>query len=435
MISTTRKKLTTVYTTVFGLFLLAFIGIVCSGLVWGTYVERTEEVKVLASEIAREQGDSIVQSYKKVKIPLLEIPIEDDYDISGQVFYYILTPESQIVKSDPPVSVLRETVYMQVMNWDPLKDTKITTVILPSGDTAVLILTAHKVHRGEVLLATVYAGRDVTAYARVLVRSVLTLIGVALLFLILAAIIGYFLAGRVTIPMEQSIKRQKQFIADASHELRTPLSVLLTSIEAIEMDKDNVLSPFSLQITRDAKDEFFRLKRLVNDLLTLARADTEEIKLKKEIFSLTLVTKQVINSLKNTAEQKKINVQFDSNEIVELNADPERIHQLLYILIDNGLKYSLANGEVLVYLEEVQESTVPYVKIVVEDKGPGIPEKFHKQIFQRFFRIDESRSRDIEGSGLGLSIAQWIADAHQGEICVNSTPSKGSQFIVLIPNR
>lgn len=434
MISTTRKRLTTVYTSVFGLFLLAFIGIVCSGLIWGTYVERTEEVKVLASEIAREQVDSIVHSYKKVKIPLLEIPIEDDYDISGQVFYYILTPEGQMVKSDPPVSVLRETVYMQVINWDPLKDTKISTVILPNGDTAVLILTAHKVHRGEVLLATVYAGRDVTAYARVLVRSILTLIGVALLFLLLAAVIGYFLAGRVTTPMEQSIKRQKQFIADASHELRTPLSVLLTSIEAIEMDKDNVLSPFSLQITRDAKDEFFRLKRLVNDLLTLARADTEEIKLKKELFSLTLVTNQVIQSLKMTAEQKKISVQFDITEQVELNADPERIYQLLYILIDNGLKYSLKNGEVMVCLKEVQEGSVPYVKIVVEDTGPGIPAKFQKQIFQRFFRIDESRSRDIEGSGLGLSIAQWIVEAHQGEICVNSTPNKGSQFIVLIPN-
>jgi signal transduction histidine kinase len=435
MISTTRKKLTTVYTTVFGLFLLAFIGIVCSGLIWGTYVERTEEIKVLANEIAREQVDSIIKPYKKANIPSLEIPVQDDYDISGQVFYYILDQKGQIVKADPPVTVLREAVYTQIMNWDPLQNTKFTTVTLPTGETAALVLTAHKVYHGENLLATVYAGRDVTAYARALVRSILTLIGAALLFLILAALIGYFLAGRVTTPMEQSIKRQKQFIADASHELRTPLSVLLTSIEAIEMDKDNVLSPFSLQITRDAKDEFFRLKRLVNDLLTLARADSGEITLEKEIFSLTSVTNQVIHSLKTTAQQKKISVQVAITEPIELNADPERIHQLLYILIDNGLKYSSTNDEVVVYLEKVQEGTVPYVKIVVEDTGPGIPSKFQKQIFQRFFRIDESRSRDIEGSGLGLSIAQWIVEAHQGEIYVNSTPNKGSQFIVLIPNR
>ncbi|HEY3425317.1 MAG TPA: HAMP domain-containing sensor histidine kinase [Negativicutes bacterium] len=435
MISTTRKKLTTVYTTVFGLFLLAFIGIVCSGLIWGTYVERTEEIKVLANEIAREQVDSIIKPYKKVNIPSLEIPVQDDYDISGQVFYYILDQQEQIVKADPPITVLREAVYNQIMNWDPLQNTKFTTVMLPTGETAALVLTAHKVYHGGNLLATVYAGRDVTAYARALVRSILTLIGAALLFLILAALIGYFLAGRVTTPMEQSIKRQKQFIADASHELRTPLSVLLTSIEAIEMDKDNVLSPFSLQITRDAKDEFFRLKRLVNDLLTLARADSGEITLKKEIFSLTSVTNQVIHSLKTTAQQKKISVQVAITEPIELNADPERIHELLYILIDNGLKYSSPNDEVVVHLEKVQEGAVPYVKIVVADTGPGIPSKFQKQIFQRFFRIDESRSRDIEGSGLGLSIAQWIVEAHQGEIYVNSTPDKGSQFIILIPNR
>jgi len=434
MISTTRKRLTAVYTTVFGLFLLAFIGIVCSGLIWGTYMERTEEIKVLANEIAREQVDSIVQPYKKKNIPSLEIPIQDDYDISGQVFYYILAPNGQIVKADPPVPVLQETVYKQITNWDPLQNTQFTTVTLPTGETAALVLTAHEVHHGDNLLATVYAGRDVTAYARVLMRSILTLIGVALLFLILAAVIGYFLAGRVTIPMEESIKRQKQFIADASHELRTPLSVLLTSIEAIEMDQDNVLSSFSFQIIKDAKDEFFRLKRLVNDLLTLARADTGEIKLNKEIFSLTLVTNQVMHSLKNTAEQKKINVRSEITGPIELNADPERIHQLLYILIDNGLKYNSTNGEVVVHLEEIQEGTVPYIKIVVEDTGPGIPTKFQKQIFQRFFRIDESRSRDIEGSGLGLSIAQWIVEAHQGEICVNSTSGKGSQFIVLIPN-
>lgn len=434
MLSTTRRKLTIVYTMVFGLFLLVFTGIVCFVLIWGTYVERTEEIKVLASEIARDQRDFIVQKYNKINTQPIELLIEDDYDISGQVFYYIVDTKGQIVKDDPPIPVLRVPVYDQIMNWDPLKDTKIATVKLTTGETAALILTAHKVYRNDTLLATVYAGRDVTAYARGLVRSILTLTGSALLFLILAAVLGYILAGKVTIPMEESIKRKKQFIADASHELRTPLSVLLTSIEAIEMDKDNVLSSFSLQIINDARDEFFRLKRLVNDLLTLARADTGDIKLKKELFSLNLVTAQVIRSLKTAAEQKKISVQFALSESIELNADPERIHQLLYILIDNGLKYSSPHSEVSVHLEQVQEGTVSCVKIVVEDTGPGISSKFQKQIFQRFFRIDESRSRATEGSGLGLSIAQWIVEAHHGEICVHSELNKGSQFIVIIPN-
>lgn len=433
MLSKIRRKLAILYTIIFGMFLLAFIGIVCSGLIWGTYVERIDEIKLLASQIAREQRLVIVKHYKTADFIPQEIPIEDDYDISGHVFYYILDQESQLIKADLPVPVLREVAYAQTINWDPSKDTEIVTVTLPNGETAALILTAHKVYRGEKLMATVYVGRDVTAYVNVLIRSILTLVGSAFLFLILAAVIGYFLAGKVTVPIEQSIKRQKQFVADASHELRNPLSVLLTSIEAIEMDKDSNLSPFSRQIMSDAKDEFFRLKGLVNDLLTLARADTGDIKLKKEQFSLELVAEQVIRSMKTSAEQKKISVQLDMTEPIELNADPERIHQLLYILIDNGIKYSSPESEVLVHLEWVQKGTDPYVKIVVEDAGPGISLEFQEQIFQRFFRVDEARSRDTEGSGLGLSIAQWIVDAHQGEICVHSEPGKGSQFIVLIP--
>lgn len=434
MLAEIRRKLANLYTLVFGLFLLGFIGIVCAGLVWGTYVERTEEIKILASEIARGQRAEIMKHYQNTNLAPQELPVEDDYDISGQVFYYIFDRKGQLVKADPPVPVLREATYAQIINWDPSKDTKIAIVALPTGGTATLVLAAHKVQKGEKVLATVYVGRDITAYARVIMRSVLTLAGVAFSFLILAAIIGYLLAGKVTIPIEQSIRRQKQFVADASHELRNPLSVLLTSIEGIEMDKDNILSPFSREIMRDAKEEFFRLKGMVNDLLTLARADTGDIQLRKEHFSLELVVEQVIRSLKYAAERKEISIQMYLTNPIELNADAERIHQLLYILIDNAIKYSSPNSKVSVQLAKVQTSETSNVKIIVADTGPGIPSDFQEKIFQRFFRIDEARSRDIEGSGLGLSIAQWIVDAHEGEIYVKSVQGKGSQFVVLLPN-
>lgn len=433
MLSGTRRKLTIVYTMVFGLFLLVFTGMVCFILIWGTYVERTEEIKVLANEVAREQLDLIIEQHKKEKSVPQEILAEDDYDISGQVFYYIVDSKRQLVKYDPPVSILRNVVYEQIKKWDSLRDTKIIAVRLPTGEMAALALAAHEVHYQEEFLATVYVGRDVTAYARSLMRSVITLTASAFLFIILAAICGYFLAGKVTIPMEESIKRKKQFIADASHELRTPLSVLLTSMEAIEMDKDTLLSPFAVQIMQDAKDEFFRLKKLVNNLLTLARTDTGEIKLRKEIFPINLVVEQVLHSLKTAAEQKAITIVVMMSEYIEVNADPERIHQLLYILVDNGLKYSSPQSQLEINIECIEKNMVPHIKIIVADRGRGIPLKFQKQIFQRFFRIDESRSRTTEGSGLGLSIAQWIVTAHQGEIFVQSELNQGSEFIVIIP--
>lgn len=434
MISKIRRKLTILYTFVFGMFLLVFIGIVCSGLIWGTYIERTNEIKLMASEISREQKSVIVQYYRSTNFTPEKTPIEDDYDISGHVFYYILDRDGEIIKADLPIPVLREEVYAKIATWNPSADVEIDTVALPNDETAVLALASHKVYRGEQLIATVYAGRDVTAYSRVLIRSILTLAISALIFLILAAVIGYYLSAKVTVPIEQSIRRQKQFVADASHELRNPLSVLLTSFEAIEMDKDSILSSFASQILIDAKEEFFRLKALVNDLLTLARADTGEIKLKKERFLLEIVCEQVIRSLRSASEHKEINVKLIITKPVEVYADPERIHQLLYILIDNGIKYTPSKGEVIVELDRIENDKLQYIRIVVRDTGAGIPLEFQQQIFQRFFRIDEARSRDTEGSGLGLSIAKWIVEAHQGKISVYSELYKGSQFIVLIPN-
>ena len=190
MLSRIRRNLTVLYTVVFGLFLLAFIGMVYTSLLWGTYREETDEIRLLAGQIAREQRAEIIQYYKNGNPAPKEIVSEDDYDITGQVFYYILDRNGRVIKADLPVPVLREAVYAQVMTWDPSKDTYLVTVPIPSGEVATVVFAAHKVHSGEKLLATIYAGRDVTAYSRVLKRSVLTIAGMGVLFFLLAALIG-----------------------------------------------------------------------------------------------------------------------------------------------------------------------------------------------------------------------------------------------------
>lgn len=433
MVSEIRRKLTTLYTFVFGVLLFIFTGFVCIWLIWGTYSERSNEIRLLANEIAREQRSIIVEYYKATNFIPQTAPLEDNYDISGQVFYYILAVDGNVIKADLSVPVLRDVVQSQIMNWDSAKETDFVKVTLPNGETAVLALAMHQVYKNDELIATVYAGRDVTAYSRGLIRTLFTIMGAAIGFLFIAAYIGYFLAGRVIVPIEKSIIRQRQFVADASHELRNPLSILLTSFEAIEMDTDSILSSFSRQILIDAKDEFFRLRGMVNDLLTLARTDSGEIVLKKERFELNIVADQVIHALKTAAEQKQISVNLSTLESIKINADPDRIYQLLYILVDNGIKYT-KSGEVLIYLEQVQKNKQSFVKIIVQDTGPGISPEIQHHIFERFFRGDEARSRDIEGSGLGLSIAKWIVDAHHGEISIQSEEAKGSQFIIKIPD-
>lgn len=430
MITRIRKKLTLLYSVIFGVFLLGFIGIISAGIAWTTYLDRTEEIVSLARSIAREQRQALLEHRKKPIPAPTEMVVEDNYDISGQVFYYVFDPSRLLIKADVPVPILRQVIYGEILNWDPAQKTKLISVPLPAGTMATVIVAEQRVRSGDDIIGTVYVGRDVTAYTRVLMRGIIILSITATLFMALALYIGYYLAGRVIIPIEQSIERQKQFVADASHELRNPLSVLLTSIEGVQMDKNNVLSPFSKQILDDAKEEFSRLKRLVNDLLTLARMDAGDMGVKKETFNLDAVAEQVVRSLRVVAERKEVKIRLETEKPFEVYADAERLHQLLYILVENALKYSPANSDVQLRLEQAANG----MKVIVADSGPGIRPEFQKQIFDRFFRVDETRSRAVEGSGLGLSIAQSIVNALQGKITVHSKPGKGTRFVVYIPN-
>lgn len=429
-----RKNLTTLYATVFGGFLFIFSIIVGAGGLLSIYNERVEEIQLLARQVAREQRGVVIYHYKQPNLPPEERPIQDDYDITGQVFYYILDTNNQLIKVDQPVPVLREAVLAEITNWNPGKITRFTSITLPNGSIATVLLTARPISYEGNVIGAVYVGRDVTAYSRVLVRIVMILILVDLLFILLAALLGHLLAGRVITPIEESIEKQKRFVADASHELRAPLTVLLTSIEAIEMDEENKLSAFSKEVITDVKEEFYRIKRLITQLLALARADADNATLTRESFSFDLIATPVLQVLRTPAEYKKIDISLIMPEPIEITGDMERIHQLLYILVDNGIKYTPFGGVVTVKVDKTSAGGVKYARIIVEDNGPGISPEFQERIFERFFRLDKARSRNIDGSGLGLSIAKWIVDAHRGKIYVKSTLGKGSQFVVLIPD-
>ncbi|MBP2642712.1 MAG: integral rane sensor signal transduction histidine kinase [Firmicutes bacterium] len=431
MLSKIRNKLTVLYTCIFGGFLLAFVLIITVGNMWSLYRERVNEVEVLAARIAREQQEVILKYNIHPEQPPTQLAEEADYDISGQVFYYVLDHNGRLIKSDQPVPILREEIMATVLEWQG-RDTKLFTLDLPNG-TAAVIITAHKVYQGEQLLGTVYVGKDVTAYFHTLKNGAITILLVAVCFICIAALLGYVLAGRVLIPVEESLKRQKQFVADASHELRTPLSVLQTSVEAIELDEDNTLSDFSSYILADVKDELQRIKRLISSLLTLARADAGEGPLNKQQVLINDIAEQVEKSLRLAAEQKYICLSLCMPEDLELNGDRQRLEQLLYILVENGIKYTPEYGRVTLRTERAENSGIMGVRILVDDTGPGIKPEDREHIFERFYRADKARSRN-EGFGLGLSIAKWIVDAHHGSIEVQNNPKGGSRFIVFFPN-
>jgi len=245
---------------------------------------------------------------------------------------------------------------------------------------------------------------------------------------LIAVIAGLFLAKRALIPIQRSWEKQQQFIADASHELRTPLSVILLNLERLFRNPDHTIEQESEHIMVSMQ-ETKRLNKLVADLLTLARSDSNEIQILRQWTHVGEIVQKSVQSFRPLAAMKEIEIETHIDQAVETMGDPERIHQLMIILLDNALKYNEEQGKISVSCQRDGN----WASIVVKDTGIGISKEELPFIFDRFYRGDKMRSRSKDGTGLGLSIAKWIVDAHGGKMRVESEEGKGSSFTVTLP--
>jgi len=229
--------------------------------------------------------------------------------------------------------------------------------------------------------------------------------------------------------LENSFKEQQRFIADASHELRTPLAVLRGETE-VALGKVRTVEEYQQSLSL-IQDEAERLSRIVEDLFILARepVDTRAV-LHKERVSLNDAVKDCARAAQVLAIRKgvRLSLENDSPSIL-VNGDEELIKRMILNLLDNAVKYTPAGGEVSLELSQENGNA----EIVVRDTGIGIPDSAQPRVFDRFFRVDKARARTIGGAGLGLSIAQWIAEVHSGSIALTSTPNQGSTFTVVLP--
>ena len=238
---------------------------------------------------------------------------------------------------------------------------------------------------------------------------------------------GLWLAGLALRPIRQSFERQRRFVSDASHELRTPLAVMRANGELLQRHAGGTVAENMDQvdaITAEAE----AMTKLVEDLLTLARADEGEANLAKEPVSLGAVLEELGRDMSALANEKGIRLTVDVAP-VEVEGDRHRLRQLGTILLDNALKYTPAGGAVTVRATQSHKT----VELTVADTGPGIPLEEQARIFDRFVRADSARTRAAGGSGLGLAIAKWIAESHGGRISVESTPGHGAKFTVRLP--
>jgi len=222
---------------------------------------------------------------------------------------------------------------------------------------------------------------------------------------------------------KQEILR-KRLTADVAHELRTPLANLQSHLEAMI---DGIWEP-SAERLKSCHDEALRLSKIVGDLETLARYDGENIVLHKERIHLSELIKKIVISFENEMRSKNINLQCDVAELYP-EADKDKLTQVLVNILSNALKYTNEDGRIQITAARDDDK----VRISIKDNGIGISQEDLPYIFERFYRADKSRSRATGGSGIGLSIAKSLVEAHGGTLNVTSGYGSGSEFIIVIP--
>ncbi len=222
---------------------------------------------------------------------------------------------------------------------------------------------------------------------------------------------------------------RREFIANVSHELKTPIfaaqGFVHTLIDGAVNDK-TVRTKF----LKKAAKSLDGLDALVQDLLTLSHIETGQIKMNFEKIDLAKITEEVIEQLEDKAARKDVTLIIEkSDKETTAYADWLRINQVMTNLISNGVKYSREGGEVRIRFRVSKKSITTFV----EDSGEGIPVEFQSRIFERFFRVDKSRSREKGGTGLGLAIVKHILEGHGTKAEVESKPGEGSVFSFKLP--
>lgn len=259
-------------------------------------------------------------------------------------------------------------------------------------------------------------------------RVLLALIQIDAVIFLVSAVAGYFLAGRTLRPIKEMVDEQNRFITDASHELNTPLTSLRTAIEVNLRDKHLSLTK-AKDVLKSNLEDVGSLQTLTSDLMKLNQYQKPARTLPFEMLALSDVLETAREKVLPMAEEKGITLNVASTDVKVLG-DKRSLSELFVILLDNAIKYSGDGKHVLLTVKRDDGK----VKIAVIDKGIGIEEKALAHIFDRFYRVDSSRTKQhVPGYGLGLSIAKRIALLHKGNLSVVSTLGKETTFTVELP--
>ena len=415
-----RRRLAFAYALIMCLFMALIIFVMHIVMNWSMFSEQAQELSDAAAGVAEAQTFYLQNPNDAVD--------ENRYykSVNDRLFFYIFTEDKRLVRFERASFRIEQFVLDVIESWN-IDEGKVE-VFRHSNETGQLntvMMTSKKIVTANAV-QTLYVGKDVTALYSGLQKATYAQIFLGFVALLIASAIGYFMAGRALVPLKEAYDKQKQFAADASHELRTPLAVVMASADLLLADP-SIQNPFLRQVLEDLKSEVKKMTNLVSDLLMVARSDNNALKVKIQRLDLTEILMQVIRTMTPIAEKKNIRLAGEHFRKAPINADEQRIKQLAIILTDNAIKYTPEGGSVLIELEQVDNTRVTFSVI---DSGIGIAPDDLDKVFERFYRVDKARSREMGGNGLGLAIAAEIVKLHDGKISVASKLGEGTKFTV-----
>lgn len=255
-----------------------------------------------------------------------------------------------------------------------------------------------------------------------------TFIAVGILSLIVLFFISLYFTNKAINPLEETFKKQKQFIADASHELRTPLAIIKTNISLLkENDLETIKSQRKWLDYIDSQSN--RMSTLINEMLSLANLDVKRNGQEKININLSKMLSDILLVFEVIIFEKGLILEEKIKDNIFINAESNQIKKLISILMDNAIKYTNDNGKISVSLITEKNRA----KLIIKNTGEGIRKEHLEKIFERFYRVDKARTRKMGGTGLGLSIAKEVLDQNSGRIDIKSVVNSGTEVVITLP--
>jgi len=295
--------------------------------------------------------------------------------------------------------------------------------VTTSDGTPIRLLTYRVASQTDI--AAIQVGVSIQPEMNVLGQLLrgLILIGAASVLFIGAG--AWVLAGKTIRPTLLAFDKQQAFVANASHELRAPLTLIRAEIEVAKREAKD---PKQITVLENSLVDADYMKKLIEDLLLLSRLDTQTVKLDKELIQFPGFLETITGKMELIAAEAKISISAES-ETFQVMADPNRLQQVLFILVDNAIRNNRSGGFVKLTGRRVEDQA----QIAVTDSGKGIPEEHLDKVFDRFYTVEDGSKSAQNGSGLGLSIARGLVHAHQGKIKIASKAGLGTTVMISLP--